>query len=59
MIFRPSASMEITAWAEEHFQITLYVNKVHNAINRYKLKLCSAKKKPYVVMIIFSELKLI
>ncbi|KAK3545415.1 hypothetical protein QTP70_007410 [Hemibagrus guttatus] len=43
--------MEITTWAQEHFQKTFSVNTIHRAIRRCRLKLYRSKKKPYLNMI--------
>ena len=41
-------SLHISTWAQKHFRESLFVNAVHRAIQKYKLKLNHAKKKPYV-----------
>ena len=45
---RPDSVLEITAWAQEHFQKSLSVNTAHHAIHKCRLKLYHAEKKPYV-----------
>ncbi|KAK3510396.1 hypothetical protein QTP70_005869 [Hemibagrus guttatus] len=49
--YRNATVMEITTWAQEYFQKTLLVNKIHRAIRRCRLKLYRSKKKPYLNMI--------
>ncbi|KAK3510745.1 hypothetical protein QTP70_021334 [Hemibagrus guttatus] len=49
--YRNATVMEITTWAQEHFQKTLSVNTIHRAIRRCRLKLYRSKKKPYLNMI--------
>ena len=44
---RPDSVLEITAWAQEHFQESL----CHRNIHRCRLKLHQAEKKPHVNMI--------
>uniref|UniRef100_A0AAR2L1I4 Transposase Tc1-like domain-containing protein n=1 Tax=Pygocentrus nattereri TaxID=42514 RepID=A0AAR2L1I4_PYGNA len=39
---------DITTWAQEHFRKPLSVNTVHRSIYKCKLKLCHAKRKPYI-----------
>ncbi|MGL4878608.1 hypothetical protein [Paraclostridium dentum] len=40
--------LDITAWAQEHFQKSLSVNTVRCAIQKCQIKLYHAKKKPYL-----------
>ncbi len=49
--YRNATVMEITTWAQEHFQKTLSVNTIHRAIRCCRLKLYRSKKKPYLNMI--------
>ncbi len=49
--YRNATVMEITTWAQEYFQKTLWVNTIHRAIRRCRLKLYRSKKKPYLDMI--------
>ncbi len=43
--------IDITKWAQEYFQKPLLVNTIRRAICRCQLKLCHAKRKPYVNMV--------
>ena len=47
---RHDSVMEITAWAQEHFQKSPSVNTVHCSVHIFWLKLYHAKKKAYVNM---------
>uniref|UniRef100_A0A9J8CC98 Transposase Tc1-like domain-containing protein n=1 Tax=Cyprinus carpio carpio TaxID=630221 RepID=A0A9J8CC98_CYPCA len=49
--YRNATVMEITTWAQEYFQKTLFGNTIHRAIRRCRLKLYKSKKKPYLNMI--------
>ncbi len=49
--YRNATVMEITTWAQEHFQKALSVNTIHRVIRRCQLKLYRSKKKPYLNMI--------
>ncbi len=42
---------DITKWAQEYLQKPLSVNTIRRAICRCQLKLCHAKRKPYVNMV--------
>ncbi len=46
--YRNATVMEITTWAQEYFQKTLSVKRIHRAICRCRLKLYRSKKKPYI-----------
>lgn len=48
---RPDSVMEITAWAQEDFLKLVSVNTVPHIICKCRLKLCHAKRKPYMNMI--------
>ncbi len=51
-ITHPHVSViDITKWAQEYFQNPLLVNTMHRAICRGQLKLCHAKRNPYVNMV--------
>ncbi|KAL7851246.1 hypothetical protein AOLI_G00216020 [Acnodon oligacanthus] len=39
---------DIITWAQEHFRKPLSVNTVRHSIYKCKLKLCRAKRKPYI-----------
>ena len=48
---RQDSVMEITAWAQEHFQRSLPVNTAQRAVYKCRLKLHHTEKKPYVNMV--------
>ncbi len=48
---RHDSVIYITKWAQEYFQKPLSVNTICRAICRCQLKLCHAKRKPYVNMV--------
>ncbi len=48
---RHDSVIDITKWAQEYFQKPLSVNIIRCAICRCQLKLCHAKRKPYVNMV--------
>ncbi len=48
---RHASVIDITKWAQEYFQKPLSVNTICRAICRCQLKLCHAKRKPYVNMV--------
>ncbi len=48
---RHDSVIDITKWAQEYFHKPLSVNTICRAICRCQLKLCHAKRKPYVNMV--------
>ncbi len=48
---RHDSVIDITKWAQEYIQKPLSVNTIRCAICRCQLKLCHAKRKPYVNMV--------
>ncbi len=48
---RHDSVIDITKWAQEYFQKPLSVNTIRRAICSCQLKLCHAKRKPYVNMV--------
>ncbi len=48
---RHDSVINVTKWAQEYFQKPLSVNTIRRAICRCQLKLCHAKRKPYVNMV--------
>jgi len=48
---RPDSVLEITAWAQEHFQKSLSVNTGHRNVHKCRLELYHGEKKPNVDMI--------
>jgi len=45
---RPDSVLEITAWAQDHFQKSTSVNTAHRNIHKCRLEVCHAEKKPHV-----------